>query len=131
MALTTKTFPGKYLSITSYRRDGTGVATPVWFVESEGRLFVETDSESFKVKRIRTNPAVTVAPSSASGRIRGQPVPARAEVVGEGELPRIEALLKAKYRLDLLVIGPLRWLQTTFHLGKARGPLVGVVITPD
>lgn len=131
MALTTKTFPGKYLSITSYRRDGTGVATPVWFVESDGRLFVQTDSESFKVKRIRTNPAVTVAPCSASGRTRGQPVPARAEAVGDGELPRIEALLKRKYRLDLLVIGPLRWVQTTFHFGKAHGPLVGLVITPD
>ena len=36
------TFPGKYLSLTSFRRDGTGVATPVWFVEDGGRLLVET-----------------------------------------------------------------------------------------
>ncbi len=131
MARTTETFPGKYLSITSYRGDGSGVATPVWFVEADGCLFVETDSESFKVRRIRTNPAVTIVPCTATGRSRGEPVPARAEVIGTRELPRIEALIKRKYRLDLLVIGPLRWLQTSFKLGRARGPLVVVAITPD
>jgi hypothetical protein len=39
--------PGKYLSLTSFRRDGTGVATPVWFVETGGRLLVETDAASY------------------------------------------------------------------------------------
>jgi hypothetical protein len=54
-------FPGKYLSLTSFRRDGTGVATPVWFVEADGRLLVETDAGSYdagsyKVRRIRRDP---------------------------------------------------------------------------
>ena len=42
-------FPGKYLSVTSFKRDGSGVATPVWFVIENGRLLVKTDAESFKV----------------------------------------------------------------------------------
>ena len=49
----TSAFAGKYLSLTSFRRDGTGVATPVWFVEVDGRLLVETDAGSYKVRRIR------------------------------------------------------------------------------
>jgi PPOX class probable F420-dependent enzyme len=58
-------FPGKYLSLTSFRRDGTGVATPVWFVEAGGRLLVETDAGSYKVRRIRRDPQVTIAPCTA------------------------------------------------------------------
>ena len=39
--------PGRYLSLTSFRHDGTGVATPVWFVEDGERLLVETDAASY------------------------------------------------------------------------------------
>lgn len=123
---------GRYLSITSYKPDGTGVATPVWFVEDDGRLLAETDSGSFKVKRIRANPSVTVAVCSASGRLRGNPVPAHAEVVeGQEVLDRIELLIKRKYRMDLLVIGPLRWVQKRFNLGRKHGQMVGLVIARD
>ena len=61
----TPAFSGKYLSLTSFRRDGTGVATPVWFVEADGRLLVETDASSYKVRRIRRDPQVTIAPCTA------------------------------------------------------------------
>jgi uncharacterized protein len=47
------------------------VATPVWFVEADGRLLVETDAGSYKVWRIRRDPRVTIAPCSATGRLRG------------------------------------------------------------
>jgi PPOX class probable F420-dependent enzyme len=65
--------------VTSFKRDGTGVATPVWFVIENGRLLVKTDAQSFKVKRVRRNAAVMIAPCSASGRLRGEPMPAQAE----------------------------------------------------
>ena len=65
--------PGKYLSITSYRRDGTGVATPVWFVEEGGRLLVMTAADSGKVKRSPVrNAFVTAAPCSARGPASGR-----------------------------------------------------------
>jgi PPOX class probable F420-dependent enzyme len=66
-----QTVRGKYLSITSYKQNGTAVATPVWFVDQDGRLLVETDAASGKVKRIRHNPAVLVAACAANGRLRG------------------------------------------------------------
>ena len=99
--------PGKYVSLTSFKRDGTGIATPVWFVTDDGRVLVLTASESFKVKRISRNPEVTLAPCSASGRVRGEPVPARAELLPKSELHRVEQLMNRKYRTDRLLILPI------------------------
>ena len=57
--------PGKYMSLTTYRRDGTAVSTAVWFAEEDGRLFVVTPADSYKARRLRRNPAAMVAPSTA------------------------------------------------------------------
>ena len=108
-------FPGKYLSLTSFRRDGTGVATPVWFVETGGRLLVETDAASYKVRRIRRDPRVTIAPCTATGRLRGIPAPAWAELLPDTEVARVERLMARKYRVDLLFIKPFRALQRALH----------------
>jgi PPOX class probable F420-dependent enzyme len=121
---------GKYLSLTSFRRDGTGVATPVWFVEAGGRLLVETDAASYKVRRIRRDPRVTIAPCTATGRLLADPVPARAELLADTELSRVERLLAAKYRIDLLFIKPLRTLQAALR-GRPAGTPVVLEITPS
>jgi uncharacterized protein len=126
----TTTFPGKYLSITSYRRDGTGKATPVWFVQDGGRLLVETDAGSYKVKRIHRNPSVTIAPCTATGRLRGDPVTARAELLPESEVGRVERLLAVKYRVDLLFIKPIRSLQAMLRPNRPPSRPVVVAITP-
>jgi PPOX class probable F420-dependent enzyme len=101
-------FPGRYLSVTSFKRDGTAVATPVWFVSDGNQLFALTDLHSAKVRRIRRNPRVMVASCRADGRVRGEPVPARAEVVtATRELERVQKRLieryKISYRLVMLI----------------------------
>ena len=121
---------GKYLSITSFKRDGTGVATPVWFVQEDGRLLVQTDATSGKVKRIRRNPQVLVGPCTATGRLLADPVPAQAELLGDAELGRVERLIAAKYRIDLLVIRPIRALQAALRRGRPRPRPVILAITP-
>jgi PPOX class probable F420-dependent enzyme len=131
MVETTTKFRGRYLSLTSYKRDGTAVATPVWFIEQDGRLLVQTDLGSGKVKRIRANPVVSAALCNGMGHLRGEQVKGRAEVLVASEMGRIEDLVRRKYHWDMLIIGPLRWAQRTFHLGKDRGPTVGLAITPD
>src|SRR3954451_3878112 len=84
-------FPGRYLSVTSFKRDGTGVATPVWFVSNGSRLFALTDLHSAKVRRIRRNPRVLIASCRADGKLRSEPVPARAEVLtATTELERVQ-----------------------------------------
>ena len=113
-------FRGRYLSITSYKRDGRGVATPVWFVLRDGRLLVETDAASGKVKRIRRNPQVRVAVCTASGRLRGKPVPAVAEILPGSETGAVERLIADKYRFDMIIFRPLRFVQARLHLGRPR-----------
>lgn len=103
----TAMFKGKYVSLTSFKRDGTGVATPVWFVVDARQLLVLTGSESFKAKRIRRNPAVMIAPCSAAGRLHGEPIRARADVLPESELRRVERLMSTKYRFDRIVVLPI------------------------
>src|SRR5581483_12295800 len=86
-------FPGKYLSLTTYRRDGAPVSTPVWFVEENGQLFVITAADSYKARRLRQNSAATVAPCTARGRVTGDPIPARAEFLPEDEHARVDRLM--------------------------------------
>jgi PPOX class probable F420-dependent enzyme len=123
-------YGGKYLSVGSYRRDGTEVRTPVWFVQEDGSLLVQTDGQSGKVKRIRRNPVVRIAPCTASGRLRGEPVTAHAELLPAAETGRVEAMIARKYRLDLVIIKPLWHAQSALHLGRPRGETVIVRITP-
>jgi len=121
-------FTGRYLSLTTYRRDGRPVATPVWFVQAEGRLLVVTDGNSGKVKRIRNNPAVRVALCTASGRIRSRLMSGTAEV--QTEVTAAEQLIARKYWLDLIVIRPLRAIQAALHPSRPRPRSVVLAITP-
>jgi PPOX class probable F420-dependent enzyme len=114
-------FEGKYLSLTSFRRDGTGVATPVWFAQEGERLFVKADGDSFKVKRIARNPSVTVAVCTASGQLRSEPVAARAELVSASEARRVEELMARKYRLERVLILPLYRVVQRIRRRRARG----------
>jgi PPOX class probable F420-dependent enzyme len=126
----TAAFEGKYVSLTSFKRDGEGVATPVWFVQEGGSLFVGTDADSGKVKRIRGNPSVTVTECSASGRLRGEPVPARAELLPKRETKRIDELIARKYRLDIVFVLPIyRAVQWIRRGGGAAGDPAVLKIT--
>lgn len=124
-------FGGRYLSLTSYRRDGVPVATPVWFVEENGVLLVQTDAASGKVKRIRRNPSVRVALCTASGRIRGPQVAATATVLEASESRRVGRLIGQKYLLDAPVIKLLWFLKSRLHIGKPRTHMVILSITPS
>jgi PPOX class probable F420-dependent enzyme len=98
---------GKYLSLTSYRRDGSPVATPVWFVEDGERFYAITSSDSYKARRIRRNPEVAIAECTARGVLRGEPIPARAAFLPESEHPRIDRMMAEKYRIDRILILPI------------------------
>src|SRR5688572_9773982 len=99
--------PGKYLSLTTYRRDGTPVSTPVWFVEEDGRLFVTTAANSYRAKRLRRNPAAMVAPCTARGVPTGDAIPVQVEFLPLQEHARVDRLMAEKYRLDRVLILPI------------------------
>jgi PPOX class probable F420-dependent enzyme len=94
-------FPGRYLSVTSFRADGTGVATPVWFVTDGERLFALTDLQSAKIRRLRRNPFALVASCRADGKLRHEPVPAHVSVLtATRELERVRTLLLGRYPIS-------------------------------
>ena len=85
----------RYISLTTFKRDGTAVSTPVWVVSDDGeRLLVWSAATTWKVRRIRRNPDVLVAPANFRGKERGERVPATARVIDH---PGIDALLRRKY----------------------------------
>src|SRR2546428_10696923 len=61
----------RYMALSTFRRSGAEVATPVWFAEAGGRLYVFTAGDSGKGKRLRHSSRARVAPSDARGRVQG------------------------------------------------------------
>ncbi|MEW2403209.1 PPOX class F420-dependent oxidoreductase [Streptomyces sp. NPDC046862] len=105
---------GKYLLITSYRRNGTPVATPVWVVRDAETLGVWTVADSGKVKRIRNRADVLVGPCDLRGKPTGDQVPGRAEIVDPATAEHYRRLLARKYGL----VGRLSLLGSRIRRGK-------------
>jgi PPOX class probable F420-dependent enzyme len=61
----------RYISLMSFKRDGNGVATPVWVAPLDGKLVMYTRNDSYKVKRIRRNASVRVARCDVRGKLLG------------------------------------------------------------
>lgn len=112
----------KYILLTTFRKDGRAVPTPVWAVRDGDALAVWTRADSGKVKRIRRNGEVTVAPCDVRGRPHGAEVPAHATIYA-GDIGRIRDLLKHKYRL----LGRLSLLGS--RLRRGEGGTVGIRVT--
>ncbi|EYT82445.1 PPOX class F420-dependent oxidoreductase [Streptomyces andamanensis] len=115
---------GKYVLITSYRKNGTPVATPVWVVRDGAALGVWTAADSWKVKRIRARPDVLVGPCDVRGHPTGDQLPATAEICDRDTTARYRGLIARKYGL----IGRLTLLGSRLRRGE-RGT-VGIRVTP-
>ncbi len=90
----------KYLNLETFRKSGVGVKTPVWFVQDSEVLFVRTASDSGKVKRIRNNARVNIAPCKMDGALSGDWIPAVAREVNDPDIDRkVDKLLDRKYGL--------------------------------
>jgi uncharacterized protein len=88
----------RYISLTTFRRDGTGVATPVWFVEHNGGVALYTGATSGKVKRLRHTAHVTLAPCTARGAVTGPTLVGNARLLDQrGEAVAIRRALLRKY----------------------------------
>jgi PPOX class probable F420-dependent enzyme len=86
-----------YALVTSYRKDGRAVPTPVWVVRDGDTLALWTVTDSGKVKRIRRDPTVLIGPCDVRGRPTGDQVPCRAEILDDAGTERVRALLRHKY----------------------------------
>ena len=89
----------KYINLQTFKRDGTPVATPVWFAEGGGELYVYTLADSGKMKRLRNNLRVRIAVSDMRGKLKGEWVEAEARLLDADESARGHRLITRKYGL--------------------------------
>ena len=103
----------KYISIETYRKNGTGVRTPVWFVVSQGLIYFRTDAKSGKVKRIRNNPHVKIAPCNMGGNVEGDWYEGNAKFSDQAESTIAFSLINKKYGLLTTFIRLLNKIRNT------------------
>jgi PPOX class probable F420-dependent enzyme len=111
----------KVISLETYRRNGDPVRTPVWFLEEDGILYVHTDDSTGKVKRIRRNPKVRVAPSHFRGKPKAEYIDARAELETRPEtVEKYHSQIYKKYGLQATFT---KFIQR-FSRSKAKGVII-------
>jgi uncharacterized protein len=89
-----------YCLVVTYKRSGEGVPTPVWFgVDDAGRLYFRTYAPSAKLRRIRSEPRVRVAPATVRGKPLGPAAPGTARVLTKDEEPHAEETIQSNYAL--------------------------------
>jgi PPOX class probable F420-dependent enzyme len=97
----------KFVALTTFRRSGVPVPTPVWVARDGDALVVTTPAGSGKVKRLRHNPRVELVPCSRRGRVRNgaSPVAGTAEIVGDNEdALRLTDALRRKYGVEFRLV---------------------------
>jgi PPOX class probable F420-dependent enzyme len=96
-------YDASYIDLTTFRKKGTAVSTPVWFAQDmeNGILYVETSGDSGKVKRIRHTPRVTLAPCTIRGKVIGDVTEGQARIVKDTtEIFKARGALHRKYGLQ-------------------------------
>ena len=101
----------QFINVETFRKNGQGVQTPVWFVEDKGTLYVRTVDVSAKVKRIRNNPGVRVMPCDVRGGPKGEWVDGTARFATSDEDKRVGQLLAKKYGLQKVMFEVMSKLQ--------------------
>lgn len=108
----------KYISLMTFRKTGVGVATPVWFGEQDGKLYVMTRGDLGKTKRIRNNPRVTVAPCNIRGKVTGPEFAATARILPPEEHRSARRAINRKYWMARI---PLIWARTDTYFEISFG----------
>ena len=94
-----------YISLATFRRDGRAVQTPVWFARRGERLYVFTENDAGKVKRLRNGPRARVAACNVRGKLRGDCIEGRGRVVDDPGTERdAYAALQAKYGWQMKMV---------------------------
>lgn len=119
----------KYLNLETFKKSGAGVRTPIWFAadpaksldSADAKLYVYTNAETGKVRRIRTNGHVRIAPCDLRGNVSGQWMDARAVIVGGVDASYAMQLLNRKYF-------PLKQLLDFFSMFRRRERVIIAIL---
>lgn len=118
-----------YVRLTTFRRNGAAVPTPVWAVQIGEELCIWTNPEAGKVKRVRRDAHVEIGPCTRTGTPLGVAIPGRARILAPDELARVLPALIDKYGL----IARLTTLPNRVNalLGRQPMPIGGLAVTLD
>jgi|688.fasta_scaffold347831_2 PPOX class probable F420-dependent enzyme len=106
------------VALTTYKKDGTPVTTPMWVAVDGNRILTTSDFDAWKLKRIQRNPRVRLAPCTIRGRVTGDFIDGRARVMTEAETESAIEGKKRRYAVFRVMV-------------RIRKPQVGIEITPE
>ncbi len=88
----------RYVNLETFRKDGSGVKTPVWAAPHDGALVVFSEGKSYKVARIRRDPRGRIAGCDVRGKVHGSWYDARCSIIEDAaEIERAHAAIRSKY----------------------------------
>ncbi|MGH9965861.1 MAG: PPOX class F420-dependent oxidoreductase [Nitrososphaeraceae archaeon] len=114
--------PYRYINLETLKRNGEGVTTTVWFTIDGRKINVVTRNQTGKVKRLRNNPNVRLAPCGIRGHLKGQWFNGKASFASPEELNHALSLRNKKYGLRATLAG---------ILSRTKGEPVGIIISLD
>ncbi len=106
----------QYIDLVTFRKTGVGVHTPVWFAAESGKLYIFSRRDAGKMKRIRNNARVELAPCTIRGRVLGPHMPATARVAADQEAAR--QAIRRKYWLARI---PWLWSKDNVYVELSPG----------
>ena len=115
-----------YAVVVTFRRSGVAVPSPVWFgLDDDGRAYVRTPRHAGKVKRIRNDPRVLLAPCTVRGRPKGPALVGTGRVLPKEEWPHAEAALAAAYGIGR------RWYERALGGPEDAGTYLEIAPSPS
>jgi PPOX class probable F420-dependent enzyme len=118
----------QYVALTTYRRDGTPVTTPVWAAAEGESLYLFTNASAGKVKRLRNSSRAAVAPCTATGKVTGAQLPAEAFNLASDQMPKVWSLLIKKYGIAARLFATYDRVRGLLHMRASAG--IEVRLTP-
>ncbi len=119
-----------YIVLTTFRKSGKGVTTPIWFVVTDNKVYFLTFEKAWKIKRMKKNPSVEIAPADArmffpsKYTVIGKTIRGIARPLEEGEAEEADRLLRKKYGFKYSLFNKLQASLTS------RGKNIFFEITP-
>ncbi|GGG10307.1 hypothetical protein GCM10007304_25570 [Rhodococcoides trifolii] len=114
----------KYVQLTTFTKDGTPKPTPIWAALDKGELLMWTQAKSWKVKRIKNTPRVTLATCDRAGKNVGPTQEATARILDDAGTARTRKAVIAKYGITG------RFAVTASQLFKGKSSTIGIAVTP-
>ena len=115
-----------FLNLETFRKDGSGVKTPLWFSQIDDALYIRTGADSWKVQRLRAQPQVRITPSDSRGNSNNPWADAQATIVNDPDMVKhVEQTFAKKYGLQKRFFELMSRLRGGATTGTVRIDLVG------